>query len=73
MENYYDKTIFLGSQNKISTLKIVSPRQVVRTYHHSDIAGKHPIPSRMGQYYSYNEILKENENKRNGILAIFVI
>ena len=64
MKIYPDKTIFLGSQKKISHLKIVPPAQVVRTYHHSDIAERHLIPSRTEQYYSYNEILKRNENKK---------
>ena len=43
MKIYPDKTIFLGSQNKISTSKIVPPRQVERTYHHSDIAENRTI------------------------------
>ena len=73
MKIYPDKKMFLGSQNKILASKIVPPKQIVRTYHYSDIAEKHAIPSRTGQYYSYNEILKRNENKRNDILASFVI
>ena len=58
MEIYPDKMLLSGSQNKIATLKVSRHRQVVRIYHHNDIAEKHPIPSRTGQHYSYNEILK---------------
>ena len=73
MMEIYPDMLFLGSQNKLGTLKVFPIRQVLRAYHHSDIAEKLPIPSRTGQYYSYNEILKRNENKRNNILASFVI
>ena len=74
MKIYPDLTIFLGSQNKIATSKIVPSREVVMRYHHSDISEKHLIPNRTGQYNSYNEIVKKkHENKRNDILARFVI
>ena len=52
-------------------MKFVPPRQVVRTYHPGDITEKHPIPRRVGQYYSHNEILKRNEDKINSILASY--